>query len=116
MRPGSGVPQPSPAKNRLVLVVDEDAVVVATTAEVLRNAGYTVTTAEDGAQALQRMAELSPFAVLLDPGMPVVHGEEFANRVRARGSGAKLLVMAGDDDARVLAAHMHADGYLTKPF
>jgi len=100
----------------MVLVVDEDAVVLATTAEVLRNAGYTVTTAEDGAQALERVTELAPFAVLMDPGMPVMNGEEFANRVRARGSRAKLLVMAGDDDARALATQIHADGYLTKPF
>jgi CheY-like chemotaxis protein len=116
---GSAVPQPlrlTSAKGRVVLVVDDDAVVLATMAEVLRDAGYTVMTAEDGAQALQRIAEIPPSVVLLDMWMPVMDGGEFASTVRARGSQAKIVVMTAAQDARALAAQIHADGYLAKPF
>jgi len=58
----------------LILVVDDDGAFRDIVATVLRDAGYTVITAVDGAEALACMERRSPRLVLLNLVMPVLNG------------------------------------------
>ena len=65
-----------------VLVVDDDEAIRDVVAEVLRDEGYSVVCAENGAQALQEInADRRPDLVLLDLMMPVMSGWELLDAV-----------------------------------
>lgn len=66
----------------MVLVVDDDADVRHTIAELLTNAGYDALTAVDGAEALERLRSASAQLIILDLMMPRMDGIEFRLRQR----------------------------------
>lgn len=69
-----------------VLVVDDDDDVRETLEIVLETAGFTVSTAPDGMQALERLrTSNAPHVVLLDLRMPVMSGWEVIEVLRAEG-------------------------------
>ena len=68
-----------------VLVVDDDPDVRDAVAAVLQDDGYTVDTAWDGAEALRKVGEHEPDAIILErPMMPNMDGYEFLNLWRTR--------------------------------
>jgi DNA-binding NarL/FixJ family response regulator len=75
-----------------------------------------VGTAADGAEALARVAELTPDVVLMDLGMPGVDGVEATRRLTAEHPGTAVVVLTTyADDASILGAlQAGARGYLTK--
>src|SRR5207248_6709425 len=79
-----------------VLVVDDDAGIRSIVAELLEDDGYTVNTADDGAQALQRAREAPPAAILLDLMKPVLDGWGFVEACRQQGIclGVPVVVMS----------------------
>ncbi len=101
-----------------LLVVDDEAAV----REALRRAfeleGYRVELAEDGAEALARLAAEEPDAVVLDLLMPQVDGLTVCRRLRERGSRVPVLVLTARDSVgdRVAGLDAGADDYLVKPF
>ena len=99
-----------------ILVVDDEAPIRTTIADILRDEGYTIKTASDGQEALQIVERIRPALVLLDMRMPVLDGWGFAQGLRARGVAVPVLVMTAAQDARRWAAEIAADGYLAKPF
>lgn len=72
--------------------------------------------AGDGAQALDRAAELRPDVVLMDLRMPVLDGVAATRRMRVEHSGVRVIVLTTfDDDEDVFAAlRAGALGYLLK--
>ena len=68
-----------------ILVVDDEAPIRTTIADILRDEGYTIKTASDGQEALQIVERIRPALVLLDMRMPVLDGWGFAHAVRERG-------------------------------
>jgi CheY-like chemotaxis protein len=77
---------------RSVLVVDDDNDIRELVAEVLRHAGYAVTTAGDGPTALRAMDECAPDVILLDLVMPHGGGEAFLRSYRL----SEQAVLAGE--------------------
>jgi len=59
-----------------ILVVDDDPNVLFTTAQVLKAAGYQVTTAGTGRDGLRLAKEVTPFLMLLDVRLPGIDGFE----------------------------------------
>ena len=89
-----------------LLVVDDDDT-RETLAELLRDEGYAVSTARDGAQALELLEAERPDLVLLDIVMPRTTGIELLSRLRQRYSPAELPVImmsAKDQSTDVVAA------------
>jgi CheY-like chemotaxis protein len=85
--------------HRALLVVDDDADIRETLAEVLRDEGGTVATATDGFDALQKLGQLSrPCLVVLDLMMPRMSGLEFLTHLGTRADAA-------DFDVVVMSAH-----------
>lgn len=100
-----------------VLVVDDDPAVRQTVHAILGEEGFNVITAEDGAQALERVAEEMPSAILLDMRMPHVDGWAFARAFRDRyDRQAPLIVMTAATDASRWAQEIGAEACLPKPF
>ena len=100
-----------------VLVVEDDADLVALLELVLADAGYRVRTAREGREALDRVSEGMPGLVLLDMRMPGMNGWEFAREFRARhGRAAPIVVVTAAENARARAAEIEAEGWLSKPF
>jgi CheY-like chemotaxis protein len=104
-----------------VLVVDDYADNAKSTAMLLKLFGHKATVAHDGPSALQAADAIWPDVVLLDIGLPGMHGYEVARQLRHRAAGKSspaLVAVTGfaleSDRARCFAEGF--DLYLTKPF
>ena len=84
----------------------------------LDEAGYTVTEAADGREALDKMRTGGIDLVLLDLMIPEIEGLEVARRVRGDHPSVRIIMLTARDDeaSRVTGLEMGADDYVTKPF
>jgi two-component system chemotaxis response regulator CheY len=104
-----------------VLIVDDDPMIrhlVATTLEDV--AGFELTQAGDGEEALELAERDAPALVFLDIDMPRLNGMEACRRLRALPATAEATIVmltasAGGESEREAAA-AGADLFLTKPF
>src|SRR5215211_6844380 len=102
---------------KTVLVVDDEMDIRTVVEMTLTDAGYEVTTAEDGAEALRSVDQRLPAVILLDMRMPVMDGWEFARRFRERyNHHAPIIVMTAAENAQARAAEVGAEDYIGKPF
>jgi two-component system chemotaxis response regulator CheY len=99
-----------------ILVVDDDEMIRELVADALSDEGYTVVTAQDGAEALGRVDEQMPALVLLDMRMPVLDGWGFARLARERGLRLRIVVMTAAENADRWCQEIGGDGCLPKPF
>jgi diguanylate cyclase (GGDEF)-like protein len=103
-----------------VLVVDDDPDVARFVEVNLRSAGYDVTVASDGEEAVHRALELRPDLVLLDVMMPKLDGFEVAQRLRRdpRTSSSSIIMLTAKalSADKVLGLSSGADDYIIKPF
>ena len=108
---------PAPPAGRL-LVVDDQKNMRATTAMVLRQAGYLVDEAEDGAAALKRLEGDSYDVVLTDLRMPDVDGMDVLRTVRQVAPETEVIVMTayGTIESAVEAMRRGAHDFIAKPF
>jgi CheY-like chemotaxis protein len=98
-------------------VIEDDEDIRDFVASVLRDAGYSVVSAENGAAALEKVERCPPSAILLDMKMPVMDGWEFAQHYRERPApAAPIIVMTAAHDAQLRANQVQAVGVLAKPF
>ncbi|MFF2041470.1 response regulator [Kitasatospora sp. NPDC058170] len=108
-----------------VLVVDDDAAIRRTLERGLRLSGFSVTLAEDGEAALDRLVPPAsaappppPDVLVLDVSMPGISGAEVCRTLRARGDDIPVLMLSALDEPadRVAGLQAGADDYLVKPF
>lgn len=99
-----------------ILVVDDDRLVLAALSEGLRAAGYRVTGAASGDDALRMASQDAPDLALLDVRMPGMNGIELGRRLKERAGTPFLYLSAYGDQATVgQAVDEGALGYLVKP-
>lgn len=100
-----------------VLIVDDDVDTLDITAYALRREGYTVVTAVDGRQALQRWESEKPDLVILDVMLPKVSGLDICRKIRSESSVPVIMLTARDQDEDVVhGLDLGADDYIVKPF
>lgn len=100
-----------------VLVVDDEESFVDALSVGLRNEGFTVDVARDGAEALEVFDDVRPDVVLLDVMLPRLSGLDVCRELRSRSSVPILMVTARDDEVdAVLGLELGADDYITKPY
>jgi two-component system response regulator MprA len=101
-----------------ILVVDDDRSVRDALRRALTLGGYEVEAAEDGRQALARLASSAPDAVVLDVGLPEVDGLEVCRRLRGAGDRTPILMLTARASVsdRIDGLDAGADDYLVKPF
>ncbi|WP_020656561.1 ANTAR domain-containing response regulator [Massilia niastensis] len=108
----------STAARRLVLVVDDDALLREFLGEVLRHAGYDTLDAGSSAQALRAIGERGCDVALamLDIGLPGMSGLELARLLREETDIPFMFLSANEDAASAReAADAGAVGYVVKP-
>jgi two-component system, OmpR family, response regulator MprA len=102
-----------------ILVVDDERAVRESLRRALELEGYQVDIAEDGEEALERLASPAVAdAVILDVLMPGIDGLEVCRRLRADENGVPVLMLTAraEVDSRVAGLDAGADDYLPKPF
>ena len=78
------------------LVVDDDPLVLETTAAIVRSFGFSVRTAEDGFVALKILREVLPDIILADLRMPAMSGFELLSIVRRRFPHIPTIAISGE--------------------
>ncbi len=100
-----------------ILVVDDEPKIVQLVRDYLERAGFAVSTAHDGDEALMRAHQERPDLIVLDLGLPGFDGLEVTRRLR-RESGVPIIMLTARDDEtdKVVGLELGADDYVTKPF
>jgi DNA-binding response OmpR family regulator len=100
-----------------ILVVDDKATMRRLLQEYLTEQGYTVTTAENGRQALFAARHEAPDLILLDIMMPEMDGYTFLQNYRQEAQTPIIFLTAKIDETdKVIGLELGADDYITKPF
>jgi two-component system phosphate regulon response regulator PhoB len=103
-----------------ILVVDDEPDITALVAYHLAKAGFRVSTAASGLEALRSAREERPDLVILDLMLPGVSGydvlAELRSREETRDVGVILLTARREESDRIRGLSLGADDYLTKPF
>jgi two-component system alkaline phosphatase synthesis response regulator PhoP len=103
-----------------ILVVDDEAHIVELATLYLEQEGFRVTSAENGAEALDMIDHQPPAVMVLDLMLPEVDGWEVCRRVRAGRAAPDLpiiMLTARDEDVdKIVGLELGADDYMTKPF
>jgi len=100
-----------------ILLVDDDPNLLALLADQLREDGFEVATARDGAEALRRLSGGWPDLLLVDMMMPRMDGLTLARAIKARADLPVIVLSAidtGDHKADLLDEV--AEDYVTKPY
>jgi two-component system response regulator ResD len=101
---------------KILIIEDEDGIIHLLNL-YLRDAGYAVVTAKDGADGLALHAREQPDLVILDIMLPAIDGFEVCRRIRAWSQTPILILTArGDEEERINGLELGADDYLVKPF
>lgn len=105
------------ARTSNILVVDDDRTTRHLTRTTLAKAGYAVSVAQDGAEALTRMRGKKFDLVLLDVWMPRMDGLAVLDRMKRLKTRPRVVVMTSDDAPQTVlkAIRRHAYQYLHKP-
>lgn len=100
-----------------ILVVDDEARYQHLVKVNLEAAGYIVTTASNGEEALEMVSSRSPDLVMLDVMMPRLDGFTTCERIRQFSSVPIIMLTAkGEEQDRVKGLNVGADDYVVKPF
>ena len=102
-----------------ILIAEDDQVLADGLLRSLRAAGAAVDHVASGSEADAALMTNSEFDLLiLDLGLPKLHGLEVLKRLRARGSTLPVLVLTAADsvEERVKGLDHGADDYMAKPF
>lgn len=101
----------------LVLIADDEPAATRLIARDLAKEGFNVSTADDGASAIERVWELNPDVLLLDVVMPDMSGLDVLRELRGSHPVPVILVSGRESVAHVAEGlEAGADDYVRKPF
>ncbi len=100
-----------------IALVDDDRNILTSVSMALEAEGHKVATFEDGAAALEKIAEAPPDLVVSDIKMPTMDGMELLRRIRQTSELPLIFLTSKDEEIdEVLGLTMGADDYVKKPF
>jgi two-component system OmpR family response regulator len=100
-----------------LLVVDDDREIRDLVSRFLTRHGYRVTTAQDGREMKQALADWSVDLIVLDLMLPGTDGLTLCRELRASSKVPVIMLTAmGEEIDRIVGLEMGADDYLPKPF
>lgn len=101
-----------------VLIVEDQKMMADAVGEGLRDTGLAVDVVYDGSAALDRCGANRYDVVVLDRGLPVVHGDDVCRTIVAEHPGTRILMLtaAAEVTDRIFGLELGADDYLPKPF
>ena len=106
------------ANRTTILLVEDDSDIADVLAEVLGEAGYTVTHAERARDVHARLLRQPPDLLLLDLGLPNRDGMEVCRSVHRQQPDLPIVILAARSGTEDVVAGLHAgaDDYIAKPF
>jgi DNA-binding response OmpR family regulator len=100
-----------------VLIADDEKNIVQLARMYLQAEGFSVDTASNGREALDKARQGKPDLLVLDLMMPDVDGWEVCRRLRKESDLPIIMLTArGDDVDKIVGLELGADDYMTKPF
>jgi len=103
-----------------ILIVDDEPNIVISLEFLMKKEGFEVAVANDGDEALAKVASFNPDLILLDVMMPKKSGFEVCEALRAdpnrTGLQIVMLTAKGRDTEVAKGIALGADAYVTKPF
>jgi DNA-binding response OmpR family regulator len=100
-----------------ILVVDDEPRIAEIARDYLERAGFKVTTACSGADALAFARSRRPDLIVLDLGLPHVDGLDVTRTLRRQSSVPIIMLTARVDESdKLIGLELGADDYMTKPF
>ena len=101
-----------------ILIAEDDQVLADGLLRTLRKGGYAVDAVASGSEADAALADHEFDLVILDLGLPRLHGLEVLRKLRARGTTTPVLILTAADsvEQRVKGLDLGADDYMAKPF
>jgi two-component system, OmpR family, response regulator len=105
------------AKERLVLIVDDDPHIREVVRFALDKSGFRTIEAGDGKEALALFSQRNPDVIILDIMMQEMDGTDVCRTIRTR-SGVPIIFLSSKDDEidRIVGLELGGDDYVTKPF
>jgi two-component system, chemotaxis family, chemotaxis protein CheY len=102
---------------RKILVVDDSETIRQRVTGALEQAGFVVTTAQDGIEGLQRIQEEKPAMVILDVNMPRMNGLDMLDSIDVKTSGIPVLLLTTEVQPSLMARAKKAGakGWMVKP-
>ena len=103
-----------------LLVVDDEPHLLRALEALLGGAGFEVTTARSGSEAMVKLAQAVPDLIISDIRMPGINGYELARQLRDSSRTALVpivfLTAKGESGDRIEGFRVGVDAYFTKPF
>jgi len=100
-----------------VLIADDEKNIVQLARMYLVSEGFTVESAANGSEAIEKVRQVKPDLVILDLMMPDLDGWEVCRRLRKDSDIPIIMLTArGDDVDKIVGLELGADDYVTKPF
>ncbi|MPM40132.1 Sensory transduction protein regX3 [bioreactor metagenome] len=100
-----------------VLVVDDDEKILKVLKAYLEKENYSVVTAMDGLEAVDKLHKLAPDIVLLDVMLPSLDGWGVCKEIRLSSAVPIIMLTARDAETdRIIGLELGADDYVVKPF
>ena len=100
-----------------ILVVDDEPRIAEICRDYLERAGFTVTTAQNGVDALRIARTKQPDLVVLDLGLPMMDGLDVTRALRKYSNVPIIMLTARVEESdKLVGLELGADDYLTKPF
>ena len=111
---------PSVTESARILIVDDNPVVLLSSTELFKAAGFVVQEARNGAEALRLARANRPDLILLDVMLPDIHGVELCRRMKAEADLKSLFVVLLSSSQissgnQVIGLDAGADGYIARP-
>ena len=100
-----------------ILVVEDEESVLDPLELLLTKEGFSIITARDGKEALEKFAQISPDLILLDLMLPEISGTEVCRQIRIKSSVPIIMLTAKDTEVdKVVGLELGADDYIVKPY
>ncbi len=100
-----------------ILVAEDDAIMLASISHQLKHEGFSVTTANNGREAIEIFESSHPDLIITDILMPYNSGLEFINIIRNNSNNIPVIVLSAldEEDTVMEAFNSGADDFLIKP-
>jgi two-component system response regulator RegX3 len=100
-----------------ILVVEDEESVLDPLELLLTKEGYSIITARDGKEALEKFDQSSPDLILLDLMLPEISGTQVCRQIRSKSSVPIIMLTAKDTEVdKVVGLELGADDYIVKPY
>lgn len=103
--------------NEKIMVIEDEKRIADAIAYALKKEGYAAQTVYNGSEALNKLQEFSPDAIILDVMLPGMDGYDILKKIPDKKHMGVIMLTAKEDIVnKILGLELGADDYMTKPF